>query len=103
MAMAWDLRSSLLKKEERESARLAEFEFKLRARTFRLVATALGAPPEEVVSLIAGGDDTAVLRQLSVSFPRRAADLHELHARCRVEARAQLIAEVGDPSPYRLA
>lgn len=101
--MTWDLRSSLLKKEERESARLADFEFKLRARTFRLLALNLGTDAAEVVSLIALGDDEAVLRELAGCFPDKAATLSNLYGRCRSEARAQLISEEGDPSAYRLA
>lgn len=101
--MAWDLRGSLLKKEERESARLADFEFRLRARTFRLLAAGLDAAPAEIVSLIASGDDAAVLAELGARFPAHAAKLDHLYDRCRAEARSQLIAEHGDPSPHRLA
>ncbi len=100
--MPWDLPSSLLKKEERESARLADFEFKLRARTFRLLAGALDIAPNAVVPLIASGDDATVLDELAARFPENAPLLHDLHGRLRAEARVQLIAEEGDPSPFRL-
>ena len=45
--MAWDLRAAMLKKQEVESARLAEFDYRWRARTMRL----LGVPrPRSFVS-----------------------------------------------------
>lgn len=101
--MAWDLRGSLLKKEERESARLADFDFKLRARTFRLLADRLGARPAEIVPLIAQGGDSDVLGELARRFPAAAPGLNDFYAWARAEARTQLIAEDGDPSPHRLA
>jgi hypothetical protein len=101
--MPWDLRGSLLKKEERESARLADFEFKLRARTFRILAESLAVQPTEIVGLIADGDDAAVLKALAARFPDRMAGLEADYGRCRSESRKQLIAEEGDPSPHRLA
>ena len=101
--MVWDLRGTLLKKEERESARLADFDFKLRARTFRLIAESLRARSDEIVPLIVAGDDAEVLRDLASRFPDRGATLGSLYERCRSEARAQLIGEEGDPSPHRLA
>ena len=42
--MAWNLRAALLKKEEFESARLAEFDYRWGARTMRLLAAALDPP-----------------------------------------------------------
>jgi hypothetical protein len=103
--MAFDLRGALLKKEERESARLAEFEFRLRARTFRLLAADLqpGEDPSEILGLVARMDDPAALGLLGRNFPDRLPPLHDLYARCRAQARLQLIGELGDPSPYRLA
>ena len=101
--MAFDLRGALLKKEERESTRLADFDFKLRARTFRLMAPALGVSQHEIVPLIAQGDDDGVLAELAARLPNQAQDLAHLYNRCRSEARVQLISEIGDPSPYRLA
>ncbi|WP_241212717.1 hypothetical protein [Sphingomonas sp. ABOLG] len=40
--MAFDLRAALLKKAEVETARLVDFEFRLRARTMRLLAADRG-------------------------------------------------------------
>lgn len=102
--MVWDLRGALLKKEERESARLMDFEFRLRARTFRLMAEKIGrtADRDRVVGMIAKMDDDAILAELAKRFPEHAAKLPELYAEAGAEARKQLIAERGDPSPYRL-
>ena len=99
-AMAFDLRGALLKKEERESARLADFAF--RARTFRLLAETLGLEPSRIVPLIATMDDPAIVEALARDHPGRA-PLGGLYDRCRADARAQLIVEEGDPSPHRLA
>jgi hypothetical protein len=100
--MVWDLRGALLKKEERESARLMDFEFRLRARTWRLVAEALGDDANEVARLTAQLDDDGIAAQLATHHPDQAAELPALIQRCAAEARQALIAEIGDPSPYRL-
>lgn len=94
-----------MKKDERESARLADFEFKLRARTFRLLASSLVPEdgPGPIIAMVAQMPDEAALDDLARRFPDRAADLSALYARCRAEARMQLLAELGDPSPHRLA
>ena len=97
--MVWDLRGALLKKGETESARLADFEFRLRVRTFRLLAAALGEEPDAVAALVARSDDAGVLTALA---ERHGEQLQERYAECRAEARRQLVAERGDPSPYRL-
>lgn len=94
--MVFDLRGALLKKEEMESARLMDFEFRLRARTMRLLGGKLGL---ELVGEVAKGDDDAIIAGLRERFPGVASDF----ALCREEARKQLIAEHGDPTPYKLA
>ena len=96
--MVWDLRGALLKKEEFESARLQNFEFRQRARAMRLLAAELGEDPQRLVVEIAEHDDAAILARLA----ERHGDLAERYGRCRSEARAQLIAEIGDPTPHRL-
>jgi hypothetical protein len=93
----------LLRKQETETARLVDFEFRLRARTMRLLAGSLGQPADELVALIALHPDERILERLAGSDPGRAEHLWTLYARARSEARSQLIAEHGDPSPHRLA
>jgi hypothetical protein len=97
--MVFDLRGALLKKEEVESARLMDFEFRLRARTMRLLAARLGLAPEELVAEIAKGDDEAILADLRTRFPGAGAHFAE----AREDARHQLVEERGDPTPYKLA
>ena len=60
--MVFDLRGALLKKEEAESARLMDFEFRLRARTMRLLAARIGLLPADLG-----------LRHVTVEVHRRAA------------------------------
>jgi hypothetical protein len=102
IAMVWDLRGALLKKEERESARLMDFAFRLRARTWRLIAEALDDDAEQAARLTAKHDDEGLFALLAQRHPHRAADLTTLYRDCEAAARKQLIAERGDPSPYRL-
>lgn len=93
--MVFDLRGALLKKVEVESARLDDFEFRQRARTFRLIAGRLGIAPDPVVAEIATDPDEAILAR----HPEFLAHYEE----CRALARLQLIDERGDPTPYKLA
>ena len=60
--MTFDLGKAFAKKGEFESARLADFEFRQRARTFRLMAEKIGreADPARVVAMIAQMDDEAI-------------------------------------------
>ena len=99
--MAFDLGKAMAKKGEFESARLADFEFRQRARTFRLMAEALGEEPGALVGMIAKKDDEGILADL-VASGRDAAELDALYRQCSDEARAQLIKERGDPTPHRL-
>ena len=71
--MVWDLRGALLKKGEMETARLAKFEFRLRARTFRLLAQSLDSSLDstEIVRLIAHADDDSILTELANRYPAK--------------------------------
>ena len=62
--MAFDLRKALLRKGEHESARLMDFEFRHRARTFRLMAEVIGVDAEAVVKRI---DVSALTKSLGCS------------------------------------
>lgn len=96
--MVWDLGKAMLKKEEFESARLQNFDFRQRARAMRLLAAALGEDPQALAIEIAEHDDAAILARLA----EKHGDISALYHRCQGEARTQLIAEIGDPTPYRL-
>lgn len=99
--MIFDLRRALLAKEERESARLMDFEFRLRARTFRLLAVELGCDPETVVRLVAMGDDDVIIEHLQRGRPDL--NIAELFATALRKAQHDLRIEIGDPTPHRLA
>lgn len=101
--MAWDLRGALLKKEERETARLMDFEFRLRARTMRILAARLNIPAETLVPRIAEGADDVILTALARERDEDLAALGTILAEATSEAREQLVKELGDPAPYRLA
>ena len=94
--MVWDLRRALHKKGEIESARLDDFEFRLRARTMRLLASTLGLEPDALVARIAADADETIVASLG-------AEAAVAYPPLREEARRQLITELGDPTPYKLA
>ena len=100
--MVFDLRRALLAKEEKDSARLMDFEFRQRARSFRLLAAILDIDPATLVREIAQHDDLAILDALAndLSMSREELGLH--YAKCRADAYAQLVGELGDPTPHRL-
>ena len=100
--MVWDLRAALLAKEEFETARLIDFEFRERARTFRLMGEELGIPASILTEMVALHNDEAILERLQAEHGLAQEQLGILYTRCRAEARRQLIGERGDPTPHRL-
>ena len=100
--MVFDLRAALLRKEEIESARLMDFDFRQRARCFRLLGAALTPPDDTLSEHIALGNDETILSHLvdTRGYDREA--LFMLYLQCREDARRQLIGEIGDPTPHRL-
>jgi hypothetical protein len=101
--MVWDLRGALLKKQETETARLVDFEFRLRVRAMRALADALGMEAEPLVRAVVRHGDAPILAELAQRTGLEPGVIAERHAACRAEARAALIREMGDPSPHRLA
>jgi hypothetical protein len=101
--MTWDLRGAMLKKEAFESARLAEFDYRWRARTMRLLAAQLdpALSPDEMAMETARRDDGAIIADLAARYPD--ANVAGLYDRARAEARRALIEALGDPTPHRLA
>lgn len=100
--MVWDLGKAMQKKEEFESARLMDFEFRQRARAMRLLAEELQLDGRELAGRTALAPDEAILADLVRQLGMDRTELAGMHASCRAEARKQLIAERGDPTPYRL-
>lgn len=100
--MVWDLGKAMRKKEEFESARLMDFEFRERARATRLLAASLGLDEDSLVREIATRDRDGLLELVSRQTGRGQDELSAEYQRCLATARKQLIAERGDPTPNRL-
>ncbi|MGX7895981.1 hypothetical protein [Tsuneonella sp. HG222] len=90
------------KKEEFESARLMDFEFRQRARATRLLARSLGLSEEALVRDIALKSEDGLLDAIAAETSQPKEVVAKLYGICLSDARKQLIAERGDPSPYRL-
>jgi len=100
--MVWDLGKAMQKKEEFESGRLMDFEFRLRVRATRLFAQKLGVDEAALVGEIAlrGEDDLLDLVAKRTALSKN--DVARIYGQCVGEARQKLIAERGDPTPNRL-
>ena len=100
--MVWDLGLAMRKKEEFESERLMNFEFWQRVRATRLFARQVGLNEETLVGEIAmrGSDD--LLDLVAQNASRSRDDIATIYEQCLSEARQQLIAERGDPTPNRM-
>jgi hypothetical protein len=102
--MAFDLRAALLQKGEKESVRLDDFEFRLRARTMAKLADLVGASRAAMARAVAAMDDESVLAELLARSPElEEAKLRDIYQVARADARAELLDELGDPAPHRLA
>ncbi|MCJ2177482.1 hypothetical protein [Novosphingobium album (ex Hu et al. 2023)] len=100
--MVWDLGKAMRKKEEFESARLMDFEFRQRARATRLLARSYKLDEQIVTREIAVMPEDAILDLIAASIGRAREEVSTEYGLCLSEARKQLIAERGDPTPYRL-
>jgi hypothetical protein len=100
--MVWDLGKAMRKKEEFESARLMDFDFRQRARATRLLAQTYKLDEDAVVREIAVLPENGVLEFVAASTGRSSEEISTEYARCLSEARKQLIVERGDPTPNRL-
>lgn len=101
--MVWDLRRALLAKEEFESGRLDNFDFRQRVRTMRLLAEALGAHEDAMVALVPAWPEDEAFPHIAEISGRPLDEVIAEYRRLHAEARRQLIAEIGDPTPHRLA
>lgn len=100
--MVFDLGKAMRKKEEFESARLMDFDFRQRVRATRLMARALGTDEAALVEEIALRNADGLILLLAERTGRAQGELEALYAGCLSEARKQLIIERGDPAPNRL-
>lgn len=99
----FDLQKMLHRKGEFETARLDDFAFRARARTMRLLATAIERSPEDLVALIATMDDDAILGRLADDGGLDRKRIEAEFYLARSAAEAALRREFGDPTPVRLA
>ena len=90
------------KKEEFESARLMDFEFRQRARATRLLARSMAMDEASLVGEIAVRTENEILDLVVEKTAQDIATVASEYSRCLAQARVQLIAERGDPTPYRL-
>ena len=100
--MAWDLGKAMRKKEEFESARLMDFAFRQRARATRMLARSYDLDEGALVAETALRDEGGIIAMVGELSGRDENAIWSEYHRCLVEARAELIAERGDPTPYRL-
>lgn len=100
--MVFDLGAAMRKKEEFESARLLDFEFRRTARATRLLATVFSLEAAALVSEIAKRDEHGVLKVVSERANVSLDDVIATYQACLADAHRQLVAERGDPTPYRL-
>lgn len=102
--MVFDLRAMLLRKGEFESARLDDFEFRQRVRAIRLFAARRGADAAPLIAQIALGDDARLLGSLLKGLSEGEADaLTRDWFAARADAYRELVEELGDPTPIRMA
>ncbi|MCL9997887.1 MAG: hypothetical protein NBV68_00755 [Erythrobacter sp.] len=100
--MVFDLGKAMRKKEEFESARLMDFDFRQRVRATRLLARALGIDEAALVEEVALRDADGLITLLAGRTGRARGEIEAIYAGCLTEARKQLIIERGDPTPNRL-
>lgn len=110
--MTFDLGRIMEQKQERECARLDEFDFRFRARTIKLVAAWVhsrsqnpaSCHPSVCVREIATRPIEHILLDLraAVSTPVDDALWSKVISRAQLEARTSLLEELGDPTPIRL-
>jgi len=100
--MIWDLGRAMRKKEEFESSRLMEFEYRQRARAMRLLAEQFELDPDHWARETALSSDETIIETIAAEASRDVDTIRQAHGACLEEARRQLIGERGDPTPYRL-
>ena len=100
--MVFDLAKAMRKKEEWESARLLDFEFRRRARATRLTAQALGLDDTQAAQVVATKAEGDIPERLALLAGADAQEVAAAYHRNLATAHTQLVAERGDPTPHRL-
>jgi hypothetical protein len=100
--MVWDLGKAMRKKEEFESARVTDFEYRQRARAARILAQQLGLDEAELARATASHNGGSFLTMIAGMTGQTRGEIAQAYRTCLSVARGQLIAERGDPTPHRL-
>lgn len=90
------------KKEEFESARLIDFDFRRRVRAARLLAANLGLDEAIVSDLVATLPEADVLARMADLAGVAETEVSAMYPPLVAQAHRQLVVERGDPTPYRL-
>ncbi len=101
--MVFDLGRAMRKKEEFESARLMDFEFRRHARASRLLAQSLGIEPAVAATLVATVSEDAIAQRFAELAGTSADEAEAAFRKFLTIAHTELVAERGDPTPHRLA
>ena len=100
--MVFDLGMAMRKKEEFETARLMDFEFRRRARATRLLAVSLGLEENVATSLVATTNEDSTCARLAELAGMPTGFIADEYRRCLAATHAHLVKERGDPTPHRL-
>ncbi|MBM3926982.1 MAG: hypothetical protein FJ335_00765 [Sphingomonadales bacterium] len=100
--MVFDLGKAMRSKEEFESRRLLDFEFRRRARATRMAARSLGIDDADAAGIAPVYDEDAIPARLADISGHALADVATLFSDRLRQAHEQLIVECGDPTPHRL-
>ena len=100
--MVFDLAKAMRKKEEWESARLLDFEFRRRARATRLTAQALGLDDTQAAQVVATTAEADIPDRLASLAGVALQEVAAAYHRNLAAAHAELVSERGDPTPHRL-
>jgi hypothetical protein len=100
--MVFDLGKAMSKKEEWESARLLDFEFRRRARATRMTAEALGLDDTQAAQVVATTAEADIPARLALLAGADAQEVATAYHGNFATAHTALVAERGDPTPHRL-
>ncbi len=100
--MVFDLGKAMSKKEEWESARLLDFEFRRRARAARMTAQALGLDEAQAAQVVATTAEAEIPERLASLAGANVQEVAAAYHRNLAVAHIELVAERGDPTPHRL-
>lgn len=99
----FDLGLAMRKKEEFETARLLDFDFRRRARATRMLADWLALDNATAAHVMASVPESEVPERLATLTGVDVAVVRDRYAACIAQAHAALLIERGDPAPHRMA